>query len=242
MGEIRRRVAETLRRRNGETAQRILVVDDEAHIRTLLRQELNEAGYQVIEAADGAEALKRARENGPDLIILDVMMPHISGFDVTSVLKADPLTADIPILILSIIEDRRHGLALGADAYLTKPIDLDQLLGTISSLLARQALDQAVPPQAVVVGQDQAVVTSIATALRAQGFQVSEARDSQGAITAAQAIKPDLIILDEAILRLNDAEILKALRFEAPDLEYTIIVISGQAGNDEGGGKAGVRE
>ncbi len=236
MGEIRRRVAETLQRRNGEAAHRILVVDDEAHIRTLLRQELHEAGYQVIEAADGAEALRQARENDPDLIILDVMMPHISGFDVTSVLKADPLTADIPILILSIIEDRRHGLALGADAYLTKPIDLEQLLDTISGLLARQALDEAAPPQAIVVGHDPAVVASIAAALREQGFQVSEAHDAQGAITAAQAVKPDLIVLDEAISTLNDAEILKALRFQAPDLEYTIIVISGQTGNADSGG------
>ena len=63
--------------------------------------------------------------------------------------------------------------------------------------------------------------------MREQGFQVSEAYDSQGAITAAQAIKPDLIILDEATLHLNDAEILKALRFQDPDLEYTIVVISG---------------
>ena len=227
MGEIRRRVVETLRRRNGEAVQRILVVDDEAHIRTLLRQKLAEAGYQVVEAADGAEALKQARETDPDLIILDVMMPHISGFDVTSVLKANPNTADIPILILSIIEDYNHGLALGADAYLTKPVDLDQLLDTISALLAGEALGMTAQPQAVVVGQDRAVVASIATALREQGFQVSEAYDSQGAITAAQAIKPDLIILDEATLHLNDAEILKALRFQDPDLEYTIVVISG---------------
>jgi signal transduction histidine kinase/CheY-like chemotaxis protein len=115
----------------------ILVVDDEENIRNLLRQELTEAGYQVIEAAGGAEALHRARQEKPALITLDLLLPDISGFDVTSALKADQATADIPILILSIVEDQEKGLRLGADAYLTKPLDTAQLLRSIATLLTR---------------------------------------------------------------------------------------------------------
>ncbi len=116
-------------------AQRLLVVDDEDHIRSLLAQELAQAGYQILEARNGAEALALARREHPALVVLDVMMPDISGFDVTRILKADPATAEIPILILSIIEDRQRGLSLGANAYLTKPVETEQLLETIAGLL-----------------------------------------------------------------------------------------------------------
>jgi PAS domain S-box-containing protein len=135
LDEVRRRVIETLPAEG--KGRLILVVDDEENVRNLLRQELAEADYQVIEAASGSEALDMARQEKPALIILDVMMPGISGFDVTSVLRADPSTADIPILILSIVEDKEAGLRLGADEYLTKPLDTERLLRTIAALLAR---------------------------------------------------------------------------------------------------------
>jgi PAS domain S-box-containing protein len=131
--EIRGQVFDTLR--EDETGQLILVVDDEDNIRNLLCHELSEAGYQVIEAADGLEALKRARQEKPDLILLDVMMPGLSGFDVTSVLKGDQSTVNIPILILSIVEDKERGFRRGAEEYLTKPLDVNKLLETIARLL-----------------------------------------------------------------------------------------------------------
>ncbi len=118
-------------------ASRILVVEDDAHIRSLLTQELTGAGYRVLEAAGGAEALAQARQHTPHLILLDVMLPDISGFDVTRVLKADASMAAIPILILSIVENRELGLKLGADAYLLKPVEMPVLLQTIAALLRR---------------------------------------------------------------------------------------------------------
>ena len=232
LGEIRRRIDVALQRRTERfqdehaasvSGARVLVVDDEPNIRELLRQELTSVGYQVLEAADGVEALSKARRERPDLIILDVMMPNVSGFDVTSALKSDPMMSDIPILILSIIEDREYGLALGADAYLTKPIDSDYLLDTISLLLAQRSAQ----PKAVVVGQDRSALEAVTGVLRDQGFYVEEAYDPRGAVLTAQKIEPDLVIVDEMVSRLNDAEILKALRFQSPSHEYTIIVLSG---------------
>ncbi len=118
-------------------APQILIVEDDASIRSLLTQELTEAGYRILEAVGGAEALAQARQHTPHLIILDVMLPDISGFDVTRVLKADISTAAIPILILSIVENRELGLKLGADAYLLKPVNVPVLLQTIAALLKR---------------------------------------------------------------------------------------------------------
>ncbi|MBF0200150.1 MAG: response regulator [Desulfamplus sp.] len=113
----------------------ILVVDDEIHIRELLKQELESAGFQVLEAADGLEAIEAAKKKIPDLILLDVLMPMINGFDVAAVLKNDPLTSDIPIVILSIVQDEARGLRIGADKYFIKPIQMDNLLSEIKGLL-----------------------------------------------------------------------------------------------------------
>ena len=101
----------------------ILVVDDDPNIRSLLQQEFIEAGYTVRLAENGRQALTLIREEAPGLVILDVMMPEMNGFDVAAVLKNDPATMDIPIIILSIVEDKERGFRLGVDRYLTKPID-----------------------------------------------------------------------------------------------------------------------
>ena len=111
---------------NGKNAT-ILVVDDDDSIRSLLQQELSEAGYLIEEAKNGKEALESIRKNRPDLIILDVMMPEMNGFDVAAILKNDPQTMDIPIIILSIVQDKARGFRIGVDRYLTKPIDTAQL-------------------------------------------------------------------------------------------------------------------
>jgi len=116
----------------------VLIVDDEPHIRNLLRQVLHDAGYHTIEAADGAVALERARAFRPDLIILDILMPGASGFGVTSVLRTDPDTAHIPIVILSIADDAGEALELGANAWLTKPVDQARLIQTIETLLVNR--------------------------------------------------------------------------------------------------------
>ena len=110
----------------------VLVVDDEPHIRQLLRQELNEIGYQVIEASDGDAALNQARLARPGLIILDLFMPSISGFAVLGALRADTETAHIPVIVLSVaIEEASRSLELGAKTCLAKPVNVEKLLDSI---------------------------------------------------------------------------------------------------------------
>ncbi|MBL0132135.1 MAG: response regulator [Chitinophagaceae bacterium] len=116
-------------------ASHILIVDDDDSIRSLLHQELGDAGYQIEEARNGKEALEKVRANRPDLIILDIMMPEMNGFDVAAVLKNDPQTMDIPIIVLSVVQDKARGFRIGVDRYLTKPIDTGLLFNEIGSLL-----------------------------------------------------------------------------------------------------------
>ena len=120
--------------------QKILVVDDEPEAVELVEFNLKQAGYAVTTAEDGAEALKKARTQSPDLIVLDVMLPEMDGFEICKALRLDPATRRMPILMLTAKAgeiDRVLGLELGADDYLTKPYSPRELLLRIKKILAR---------------------------------------------------------------------------------------------------------
>lgn len=195
----------------------ILIVDDEEAIRSLLRQEFNEAGYLVEEAANGREALERVRANKPDLIILDVMMPEINGFDVAAILKNDPQTMDIPIIVLSIVQDKARGYRIGVDRYLTKPIDTNLLFSEVGYLLEQGKSRKKV----MVVDEDSITVNTLADVLAAKGYQVVES-DGKELVQKAIATQPDIIILN-SVLNAKD-EAVQSLRFEK-GLENVLFLI-----------------
>lgn len=195
----------------------ILVVDDEPSIRELLRQELTDTGYRVTLAKDGKQALQKVREQRPDMIILDVMMPELNGFDLAAILKNDPKTVNIPILILSIVQDQERGYRIGVDRYLHKPIDTDLLLQEVETLLSNGSSTKKV----LVIDENQSTVATMASVLSAKGFEVVEA-DEADLIEVARSSMPDVIILNAA---LNEREqIMRALRFEK-GLESVLIIM-----------------
>jgi len=184
----------------------VLVVDDDPNIRSLLHQELADAGYRVRLAEDGRKALSLIREETPGLVILDVMMPEMNGFDVAAVLKNDPATMEIPIIILSILEDKERGFRLGVDRYLTKPIDTASLFHEVDALLDQGKSKKRV----MVVDEDVSTVRTITDVLETRGYQVVEANGSD-LISRAVNSKPDVIILNSL---LSSDEAVRALRFE----------------------------
>jgi len=184
----------------------VLVVDDDPNIRSLLQQELTEAGYNVRLAEDGRKALTLIREEIPGLVILDVMMPEMNGFDVAAVLKNDPATMDIPIIILSIVEDKERGFRLGVDRYLTKPIDTATLFHEVDTLLDQGKSKKKV----MVVDEDASTLRSITDVLETRGYQVVESNGSE-LVSRAVLSKPDIIILNSV---LSSDEAVRALRFE----------------------------
>ncbi len=146
------------------------------------------------------------REETPGLVILDVMMPEMNGFDVAAVLKNDPATMDIPIIILSILEDKERGFRLGVDRYLTKPIDTASLFHEVDTLLDQGKSRKKV----MVVDEDASTIRTLTDALETRGYQVVE---SKGAELVSRAVdsKPDIIILNSL---LSSDEAVRALRFE----------------------------
>ncbi len=120
---------------------KILVVDDEEHIVMILKDSLEFSGFQVVTAYNGLEALERVEQDKPDLIVLDIGMPKLDGWEVCRRLKADDHTKNIPIIILTAYaqtSDQRKGVQLGADRFVTKPCDLTFLVEEINTLLAKK--------------------------------------------------------------------------------------------------------
>src|SRR6185295_1370857 len=130
----------------------ILVIDDDPIVHDLLKRSLGREGFRVEVASTGEEGLRRARELHPDAITLDVMMPGLDGWSVLSALKADPETQDIPVIMLSMVDDREMGFALGASEYLTKPIQRERLV-TILDRYRHQAVTGG-----VLIVEDDAVI------------------------------------------------------------------------------------
>jgi CheY-like chemotaxis protein len=119
-----------------------MAVDDDHVIRGLLEVNLEMEGHEVVTAVDGQDALDKVRENPPDLILLDVMMPNVNGWQVAEVLKADDATRKIPIVFLSaraMEADVRKGTDLGVESYVTKPFDPIDLMDLVARLLDERA-------------------------------------------------------------------------------------------------------
>ncbi|WP_336518588.1 GAF domain-containing protein [Pollutibacter soli] len=206
VAQLKEQMAQS-RLNNKTQTSTILIVDDDDSIRSLLYQELSDAGYLIEEATNGKEALASIRANRPDLVILDVMMPEMNGFDVAAVLKNDPQTLDIPIIVLSIVQDKARGFRIGVDRYLTKPIDTGILFNEVDSLLQQGKSRKKV----LVVDEDQTTVRTLVDVLKSKGYQVVES-DGKELVTKAMDTQPDIIILNSLISEKHD--LTQSLRLE----------------------------
>ncbi|MBK4730890.1 response regulator [Oxynema sp. CENA135] len=201
----------------------ILVVDDDPSIREYLRQELVAEGYQVCQAKDGIEAIEQAKALHPHLIVLDVMMPKMNGFDVAAVLKNDPQTMDIPIVILSILEDKERGFRIGIDRYLTKPVDPESLIEAIGSLLSLGSSRKKV----LIVDEDVSTLKTLTKVLVARGYSVVEASNEVECIEQAIRVRPDMIVVDSCLSEQHN--IVQTLRLEKGLENVFFLLLSQQA-------------
>ena len=126
----------------------IVVIDDDTAVREMVTEMLEEAGFTVLQAADGVAGLKTVRSETPDLVILDVMMPRLNGFDCAAAIKGDPACRHIPILMLTVLDDAQRAYGLGVEGYLTKPFEEEVLTGEVHRLLATRGQQ----PRVVVLG------------------------------------------------------------------------------------------
>ncbi len=201
---------------SGHAAQPlILLVEDNEQNAALMLAQLRATGYRTLWARSGEEALDLADEVRPDLVLLDILLPGIDGWEVLQTLKASPGLADIPVIVASIVADANHGFSLGALEVLEKPLRRERLLAVLAQALAgRVARGQR--PRVLVADDDPRAVELVATLLGAEGYSVLRAGGGAEAIEIARQELPDLLILDLMMPEVTGFDVLATLR-DAPE-------------------------
>jgi len=207
--------------RRSPTAGCVLVIDDDATARELIADHLKAEGFSAVTAAGGVEGLKLAKELRPTAITLDVIMPDLDGWSVLTALRQDPELAEIPVIMITIVDEHRRGIALGAAGYLTKPIDREQLHRLVSRFRA------PMPPTRVLVVEDDAVQRERMRGwLEGPQWTVREAENGRVALKCIQESKPDVILLDLMMPEMDGFAVVAALQKEAGWRDIPVIVIT----------------
>jgi CheY-like chemotaxis protein len=214
----------------GEVTMRncILVIDDDATARDLIADYLRQAGFSVITAAGGREGLKRAKEYHPIAITLDVIMPDIDGWTVLAALRGDPELADIPTVMATIVDERRHGMTLGAIGYLTKPIDRKQLVDLIGKYKAPSG-----PTRVLVVEDDAMQRERIRSWLEPQTWLLIEAENGRLALDRLRECVADVIILDLMMPEMDGFQLVAEMQKHPVWNQIPIIVVTALDLTDE---------
>jgi two-component system, NtrC family, sensor kinase len=218
--------ADVLARGSPEASHRpctdcILVIDDDATARELISDHLKAEGYSVVTASGGMEGLKRAKELRPTAITLDVMMPDLDGWSVLAALRQDPELADIPVIMITIVDEQRRGIALGAAGYLTKPIDRERLHRLISRFRAPSR-----PTRVLLVEDDAVQRERMGGWLEGPKWIVREAANGREALNRLQEGKPDVMLLDLMMPEMDGFAVVAALQKEAGWRDIPVIVIT----------------
>jgi CheY-like chemotaxis protein len=186
-----------------------------------MRRSLEKDGFRVEVATDGKTGLELARQLKPAVITLDVMMPSMDGWSVLSALKADPATSDLPVIMMTIVDDKQMGFALGAADYFTKPIDWQRLHTTLQKYLG------SARSGTVLVVEDQAQTRDLLRrSLEKEGWRVLEAANGQVGLEKLDGTLPALILLDLMMPEMDGFEFMTALRQRDNGPQIPVIVIT----------------
>jgi signal transduction histidine kinase/CheY-like chemotaxis protein len=201
----------------------VLVIDDDPVQRDLMHRFLGGEGFHVVSAASGEDGLCLARQVGPAAITLDVMMPGMDGWSVLAALKADPALCDIPVIMVTMVDDPARGFTLGAADYATKPVNR----GRLSRLLKKYTCGN--PPCAVlVVDDDDAARARTRIILEKEGWKVSEAENGRVALECMERERPVLILLDLVMPEMDGFEFADRVRRHPEWRSIPIVVVTAQ--------------
>ncbi|HEY6562129.1 MAG TPA: response regulator [Polyangiaceae bacterium] len=204
-----------------------LLVDDSELIHKHTRPLLEEAGYTVLQAWDGSEALELVRSQRPDLVITDVEMPKLTGFELCQAIKENSETASIPVVICSSLgeaSDLERGFNAGADDYLIKPVIAEELISRVHSLLATRMISTR--ERVLVVDDSAAIRHLVADCMRRQGFRVETAVDGQDGLEKAVREPPDLVLTDYDMPRMTGFELVLALRKDPTTRDVPLVMLT----------------
>jgi len=205
----------------------ILVIDDDATVRDLMGRYLAREGFSVATAASGHEGLQMAKQLHPDAITLDVLLPNINGWQILSALKADPDLADIPVIVMSIIDDKNRGFRLGATDYLTKPIDYKRLARLLEQYRPSSTENASGAIGQVLIAEDDGATREMfRRMLEKEGWSVIQAENGRQALEQITVQPPNLILLDLMMPEMDGFQFIAALRQHPEWRSLPIIVVT----------------
>ncbi|MFT7691807.1 MAG: CheY-like chemotaxis protein/two-component sensor histidine kinase, partial [Candidatus Latescibacterota bacterium] len=210
------------------TGNTVLVIDDDATVRDQLQRLLDREGFHVLTASSGKQGLLLAATVPPTVILLDLVMPEMDGWEVLGALKADAKLASVPVIILSMMEEKDQGFALGASDYLTKPIDREHMRRTLNKYRSQQSIQQI-----LVVEDDPDARDLIERAVADLEWQVSTAANGQLALERMVEHRPDLIFLDLMMPEMDGFEFVLRMRKNPDWHAIPIVVITAKDLNQE---------
>ncbi|NNJ12635.1 response regulator [Chloroflexales bacterium ZM16-3] len=202
-------------------AASILIIDDDPDVHIILQRALSQRGWQIHSASDSAEGLRLARLRPPDLILLDVVLPGVDGWQTLATLKGDPDLMDIPVIMLTMLDERGLGFAMGAADYLTKPIDTQQLTG-----LLQRYIEQRQNQSILIIEDDNVTRAMNRRLLEREGWTVYEASDGKGGLEEVEAHRPGLILLDLMMPELDGFGFVATLSQNPKWSDIPVVVIT----------------
>jgi CheY-like chemotaxis protein len=205
-----------------ETAEKPLILDlqDDQTVRELIRRHLEREGFAIVSASGGNEGLRLARELNPAAITLDVKMPDLDGWTVLAAIKGDPKLAHIPVVLMTIIDEKNRGFSLGATEYLVKPVESDALVRVL------REVSNAPAGRILIVDDDEVDRSNIRSALERVGWQITEADNGQVALKRLRDARPDVIVLDLMMPQMDGFEFLDQIRCTSEWREIPVIIIT----------------
>ena len=225
--KVFKKISETM---DGNRQKRVLIVEDKPHARTLLHTYLTESGYVVEIATNGVEALEKAKLWKPDVITLDILIPVKDGWQVLRELKDHPLCREIPVIIISMVDERNVGFGLGAVEYFVKPVQKDELLAAVKRVEGRNAQNSA---KILVIDDDKSVTDLVQIILEAEGCTVIKAHNGKDGLALAAQEKPDLIILDLVMPEMSGFNVAYQLKHSSATFTIPVMIMTSMEIDDE---------
>lgn len=214
------------------TSRKVLIVEDKAHAQQILQSFLSEAGYEIETAANGIEALEKAKQWKPDVITLDILLPVKDGWQVMRELKQHPLCKNIPVIIISMLDERNLGFGLGAVDYFVKPVQKDALLESLRKVTAVRPLNKR-SAKILVIDDDHSVTDLLQVILEAEGCAVLKATNGREGLRLAREERPDLIILDLVMPEISGFNVAYQLKHNPKTQSIPVIVMTSMEIDDE---------
>jgi signal transduction histidine kinase/DNA-binding response OmpR family regulator len=203
----------------------VLLVEDDEHAIELLSLYLTEANFNVVVARDGEAGLALARRLRPAAITLDILLPQVNGWDFLARAKADAAIADIPVIIVSIVDERGKGFALGAAEYLVKPVNRDDLLATLRHLTSTKNMGTG-STEVLIIDDDPLAAALVEAILQPEGYIVLKATGGEAGVALAQQELPTLIVLDILMPEVDGFAVVERLRADPATAQIPIVILT----------------